>query len=49
MGKRPFACAECGKRFAHRGNLRVHNHRVHQGEPYYMDDQPEPDMSANPI
>ena len=49
MGKRPFACTECGKRFAHRGNLRVHNHRVHQGEPYYMDDQPEPDMSANPI
>ncbi|CAL8304589.1 unnamed protein product [Arctogadus glacialis] len=49
MGKRPFACTECGKRFAHRGNLRVHNHRVHQGEPYYMDDQPEPEMSANPI
>ncbi|CAN9514993.1 unnamed protein product [Ophioblennius macclurei] len=49
MGKRPFACTECGKRFAHRGNLRVHNHRVHQGDPYYMDDQPEPDIGPNPI
>lgn len=49
MGKRPFACTECGKRFAHRGNLRVHNHRVHQGDPYYMEDQPEPDMGPNPI
>lgn len=49
MGKRPFACTECGKRFAHRGNLRVHNHRVHQGDPYYMDDQPEPDIVPNPI
>ncbi|KAK9518612.1 hypothetical protein VZT92_023912 [Zoarces viviparus] len=49
MGKRPFACAECGKRFAHRGNLRVHNHRVHQGDPYYMDEQPEPDIGPNPI
>ncbi|XP_017283712.1 oocyte zinc finger protein XlCOF7.1 [Kryptolebias marmoratus] len=49
MGKRPFACAECGKRFAHRGNLRVHNHRVHQGDPYYIDDQPEPDIGPNAI
>ncbi|XP_029969472.1 zinc finger protein with KRAB and SCAN domains 1-like [Salarias fasciatus] len=49
MGKRPFACTECGKRFAHRGNLRVHNHRVHQGDPYYLDDQPEPDIGPNPI
>lgn len=49
MGKRPFACTECGKRFAHRGNLRVHNHRVHQGDPYFIDDQPEPDIGTNPI
>uniref|UniRef100_A0A1A8QN63 C2H2-type domain-containing protein n=1 Tax=Nothobranchius rachovii TaxID=451742 RepID=A0A1A8QN63_9TELE len=49
MGKRPFACTECGKRFAHRGNLRVHNHRVHQGDPYYIDDQPEPDLDPNAI
>ncbi|XP_039976388.1 zinc finger protein 768-like isoform X2 [Xiphias gladius] len=49
MGKRPFACTECGKRFAHRGNLRVHNHRVHQGDPYYIEDQPEPDIGPNPI
>ncbi|XP_041845793.1 oocyte zinc finger protein XlCOF7.1-like [Melanotaenia boesemani] len=49
MGKRPFACTECGKRFAHRGNLRVHNHRVHQGDPYYIDDQPEPDIGPSPI
>ncbi|KAM4554591.1 uncharacterized protein PAE49_013957 [Odontesthes bonariensis] len=49
MGKRPFACTECGKRFAHRGNLRVHNHRVHQGDPYFMDDQPEPDVDQNPV
>ncbi|KAM9740715.1 uncharacterized protein ACNS7B_012040 isoform 1-T1 [Menidia menidia] len=49
MGKRPYACSECGKRFAHRGNLRVHNHRVHQGDPYFMDNQPEPDMNHNPI
>lgn len=48
MGKRPFVCTECGKRFAHRGNLRVHNHRVHQGDPYYMDDQPEPDIAIPP-
>ncbi|XP_061581379.1 zinc finger and SCAN domain-containing protein 2-like [Cololabis saira] len=47
MGKRPFACTECGKRFAHKGNLRVHNHRVHQGDPYFIEDQPEPDMGAN--
>lgn len=49
MGKRPFACTECGKRFAHRGNLRVHNHRVHQGDPYYLDDQPEPDIGPSAI
>lgn len=49
MGKRPFVCTDCGKRFAHRGNLRVHNHRVHQGDPYYIDDQPEPDIGPNAI
>uniref|UniRef100_A0A3B3HAJ5 C2H2-type domain-containing protein n=1 Tax=Oryzias latipes TaxID=8090 RepID=A0A3B3HAJ5_ORYLA len=32
-GERPFACERCGKRFAGKQNLRIHQQKHHAAEP----------------